>query len=247
MSSVPPSLSVVFPAYNEAEGISAALQDAIASLRELARTCSISWFEILVVDDGSVDDTARVVEGIARDEPSVRLLVHHRNRGVGAGLRTAMATARGDVLLYTDADMPVDLAILSTALPLLDRPEVGVVAGQRSSYGVETQFREVASKAFDLIARAFFGVAVHDVNFPFKLMSLATAVRLDLRSEGALVDVELLAAIRRLGLEIVPLSIEYRSRQFGTSKTMSFRLLSKLVLESLRHWAAIRGRGRSTS
>ena len=73
------------------------------------------------------------------------------------------------------------------------------------------------------------GIRERDVNFPFKLLETATARRLDLRSEGALVDVELLARVRQLDLEVVQLVLRYRHRRFGLSKTLTARLLGRLA------------------
>lgn len=232
------TLSVVLPALNEADGIEAALDDAVASLGRLTGDGTISTFELIVVDDGSEDDTARLVEGRARADDRIRLVRHGRNRGVGAGLRTGIEHASGEFLLYTDADMPVHLEEVRRALPLLVG-EVGVVAGQRSDYGAEPAVRTLASKVYDRFARLALRVATRDVNFPFKLLRVSVARQLGLRSEGALIDAELLARAQVHGLRIETLVMEYRSRQFGSSKTMSTRLLAQLAKEVVHHRAAI--------
>src|SRR5437868_11183285 len=91
VTTTPWSLSLVIPAYNEEKGIHAALQEADRALAELT-----SEYEILVVDDGSRDDTARVVAEAARHSPHIRLLRHSENHGYGAALRTGFAAARCD-------------------------------------------------------------------------------------------------------------------------------------------------------
>src|SRR5438105_3990071 len=97
----PRSLSLILPAYNEAAGIA----EADAALARFAGD-----YEILVVDDGSRDDTAAVVGALARDRPRVRLLRHEANRGYGAALRSGFEAARGDLVAFTDADGQFDLA-----------------------------------------------------------------------------------------------------------------------------------------
>jgi hypothetical protein len=147
-------------------------------------------------------------------------------------------------VLYTDADMPVDLAALEAAIELLGTPGTGMVVGRRRSYD-EARLRTVASKAYDRVARTVLGVAEPDVNFPFKLVARETARRLELRSEGALVDVELVARIHQLGLGVEHLVLDYRQRQFGASKTMTLRLLRQLALELVRNRRSIK-RGASS-
>jgi glycosyltransferase involved in cell wall biosynthesis len=234
------SLSVVMPAYNEAEGIEPAVVSAISALDLLRQESLLTEFEILVVDDGSTDSTSAVVEQHFGDDERVRLARHEHNRGVGAGLRTAIDVAVGEVLLSTDADMPVDLGELRRALPLLELPGVGVIAGQRAGFDAEPTVRTLASRAYDRLARTTLGVSTPDVNFPFKLLTLDTARRLHLRSEGALIDAELLARSERLGLRIETIVLDYRSRQYGSSKTMSVRLLRQLAAELVTNRAAIR-------
>jgi glycosyltransferase involved in cell wall biosynthesis len=230
-----PSVTVVFPAYDESAGIGTAVEETLAALGTLLDQGVIRDYELIVVDDGSRDGTAAIVETWSSNDDRVVLLSHPANRGVGAALRTALAVAQGEVLVYTDADMPVDLTEIRPALELLERPGVGMVAGQRSNRGAEGGFREFASRSFDASVRAMFGFRGTDVNFPFKVLEVETARALGLRSEGALIDVELMIRVSRLGLAISPMTVEYRARQLGRSKTMTFRLLSRLGFEMVRN------------
>src|SRR5438132_3176946 len=99
VTTTPWSLSLVIPAYNEEKVIHAALQEADRALASLT-----SQYEILVVDDGSRDDTARVVAEVASSSPHIRLLRHAVNHGYGAALRTGLTAAHGDRVAFTDAD-----------------------------------------------------------------------------------------------------------------------------------------------
>jgi glycosyltransferase involved in cell wall biosynthesis len=237
---MPDTVSVVLPALNEVDGILVALDEATATLSALVGRGVLAGYEILVVDDGSVDGTGALVAGRSEVDDAVRLLTHPVNRGVGAALRTAAEVATGDLLLYTDADMPVDLAVLEPAIELLASSGAGMVAGRRRTFDGDGSVREVGSKGYDLLVRLLLGVPERDVNFPFKLIARRTVLDLGLRSEGALIDVEVLARVRKAGLGVEQMVVDYRPRVYGSSKTMTFRLLRRLAGELVRLGGSIR-------
>src|SRR6478672_10472642 len=109
------SLSLILPAFNEAAGIAEAVAEADDALAQFAQN-----YEIIVVDDGSRDDTSAIVEHLIHTHPRVRLVRHPINRGYGAALRTGFEAARGDRIAFTDADGQFDLADLARLLPLTE-------------------------------------------------------------------------------------------------------------------------------
>ena len=244
-SATAPTLCVVMPALDEEAGIEAAIRTGAAALDELCGRGLLGGYELIVVDDGSTDATADLVGRLAEELAAVRLIRHPRNRGVGAALQSAIAATECELLLSTDADMPVDLGRLADALPLLAPDEVGMVAGHRSTFDQEPAFRRAAARVYDQVVRTVVSVRVSDVNFPFKLLATETARRAEIHSEGALVDVELLAKVQGMRLRIVPLEIAYHARTTGESKTMRPRLLLRLLRELLQQRAALRACART--
>lgn len=242
---MPETLSIVLPALDEVEGIVLAVDAARSTLDALVGRGVLASYEILVVDDGSTDGTGPAVAEVAATDPAVRLLTHATNQGVGGALQTGIAAATGDLLLYSDADMPVDLAVVEAALPLLAGPEVGLVAGRRRAFEGEPLVRVAGSRGYDLLVRLCLGLRETDVNFPFKLLRTTTARALDLQSRGALVDVEMLARTHQLGLDVAQITLEYQPRTLGSSKTMSVRLLRTLATELVRLGGTMRTRARS--
>src|SRR4051812_19561750 len=150
----PRSLSLILPAYNEAAGIAEAVAEADDALARFAGD-----YEILVVDDGSRDDTAAIAEAVARDRPRVRLLRHDVNRGYGAALRTGFEAARGALVAFTDADGQFDLADLERLVYLADLAPV--VVGYREQRQ-DPWRRRFISWGYNQIARRLFGTAVRD-------------------------------------------------------------------------------------
>src|SRR5262245_48495305 len=101
------SLSIVVPLYNEEENIDLLVKEIIEVFAADAR-----FLELVLVDDGSHDRTASLALEFAQRESRVRLLKHERNRGLGAAIRTGLEAARGDLILYTDADLPFNFKLI---------------------------------------------------------------------------------------------------------------------------------------
>lgn len=128
------------PAYNEGSGIGRALEEAQTCAERLVGADLVAGAELVVVDDGSVDDTADRVREAVRDEIAgapgrVRLVGHDRNRGLGAALRTEFAAARHALVFDTDADLSVGLSVIDRALDRLRLTDADVVTGYRRTRG----------------------------------------------------------------------------------------------------------------
>src|SRR5262245_22424541 len=154
-------VSLVLPAYNEQAAIRQAVLEACAALAELTDA-----YEVLVVDDGSRDDTAVVVAELAASRPQVRLLRHERNRGYGAALRTGFAAARFERVAFTDADCQFHLADLGRLLPLSDR--YPLVVGWRQARQ-DPWRRRFLSRGYNLLTRALLGTRVRDCDCALKV------------------------------------------------------------------------------
>src|SRR5262245_24452682 len=148
-------LSLVIPAYNEADGIAHAIDEADAALTLLGHA-----YEIIIVDDGSRDATAETVRAAARQHPSVRLVQHSENQGYGAALRSGFAAARGERIAFTDADCQFHLADLAPLLELTKEYPiaVGYRVGRQDSW-----LRKFYSRGYNLLARTLLGTRVRDI------------------------------------------------------------------------------------
>ena len=197
-------LSLVFPAHDEQANIGRTIRRAEQTIRRLGLRA-----EIIVVDDGSTDRTAAVVSSF----PGVRLLQHPRNRGYGAALRTGFAAARGEWVFFTDADLQFDLSELAGALAA--SPGWDMVVGYREGRQ-DPLHRRANARAWGLLVGALFGVGVRDVNCAFKLIRGTVLSRLQLSSEGAFINTELLVRARALGCTIRELPVRHYPRQTGT-------------------------------
>jgi glycosyltransferase involved in cell wall biosynthesis len=222
------SISVVIPAYNEEESLERAVSAAREALADVAPD-----HEVVVVDDASTDRTGMLADALASRDSCVRVVHHARNRTLGAALRSGFAAARGDLVLYTDADLPVDLRALPAALALLEREKADLLAGYRLNPGAAGMRRALYTWAYNRLIRAVFGLEVRDVNFAFKLFRRRLLEGMTLKSEGSFIDAELLLRARRAGARIVELGVEYVPRRHGASKLSSPFVIATILRELL--------------
>jgi dolichyl-phosphate beta-glucosyltransferase len=231
-----PELSVVVPAYNEEARLAVTLPSMLAYLEAAGRS-----FEVLVVDDGSSDGTARVAESFAGR--GVRALRLARNRGKGAATRAGVLASQGDRVLLTDAD-------LSTPMPELERLErhldrADMVFGSRAVAGARIEhpqpaFRQWMGKTFNLMIRLLVAGGVRDTQCGFKLLDgpTARAVFADLLLDGFAYDVELLWLARRRGLRVVEVGVEWSHSPDSKVHlvTDSVRMALDILRIRLLHW-----------
>jgi glycosyltransferase involved in cell wall biosynthesis len=222
------SLSLVMPMYNEIENIERAIDEA----RRMAEE-AIPDFEIVVVDDASTDGSGALVDRLARVDPRVRVIHHPQNRKLGGALRTGFAAATKEWVLYTDSDLPIDMADAQRAFPLAD--EADIVIGYRISRH-EGWKREVMSWVYNRLIRALFGLRVRDVNFAFKLFRRGVLGAIRLESEGSFIDAEFLIEACRAGFTLREVGMPYYARQAGVSTLAGPRVVLRILDEMGRYW-----------
>jgi dolichol-phosphate mannosyltransferase len=203
-------VSLVLPAYNEAEGIGRAIAEADAAVASLAED-----YELLVVDDGSRDGTAEVVRRLQPAYPRLRLLEHGHNRGYGAALRTGFVAARFDRVAFTDADCQFHLDDLAHLLSLSDHCPivVGYRVGRQDPWR-----RRFFSWGYNRLVRALLGTRVRDCDCALKVFHRDILPRLMPQTDGFFVNTEMLTRARQLGLDLIEVGVRHRPRLQGASK-----------------------------
>jgi glycosyltransferase involved in cell wall biosynthesis len=201
---VSPRLSIVIPAYNEADRLSSTLQ-AVLTRFDAGDT------EIVVVDDGSDDDTADIARRLLGDTPGARVLQLDENRGKGGAVRAGVQASTGEIVMFMDADLATDLAAVDDALAALGRAEV--VVGSRAVPGSDvknaTVGRAVMGRVFNRFVRWLARVPIHDTQCGFKAFRGPAAHLLFGLSheDGFAFDAEVLLHARILGLRTVEIPV----------------------------------------
>ncbi|MGH9079343.1 MAG: glycosyltransferase family 2 protein [Acidimicrobiales bacterium] len=216
------AISFVLPAYNEEENITEAIESAVAVA---LRACTA--FEIIVVDDGSTDRTAVLVEECAVRHPEVRLLRHASNKGYGEALRAGFSEATHDFVFYTDADNQFDLNELPLLLAWAGQADV--VAGYRR-VRQDPPIRRANAWCWNRLVRALFYVPVRDIDCAFKLYRRDSLASIEVESRGAMIDTEIMVKLARRGSTIVEVGVTHLPRTAGSTTGAN----PKVILRALR-------------
>ena len=236
-------LTVFFPMWNEEEYIDRALHSAREACHSLIDAGEIGDYELLVIDDASTDRTGAIADEIAAADPRVRVVHHPRNRRLGGSLKTGFASARGDLVLYTDADLPFDMDELQKACRLMRHYEADIVSAYRFDRTGEGYVRVVYSTIYNVLVRLLFGVRIRDINFAFKLCRRRVLDEITLVSEGSFIDAELVIRTIGTGGKVVQFGVDYFPRTRGVSTLSSPAVIVKI----LREMRAIRTELRSVA
>jgi len=197
-------------------------------------------WEIVIVDDASTDETARRAEALAAADARVRVIHNAVNRRLGGTLRAGYAAARKELIFYTDADLPVDLAQLPRAVHLLEYQQADLLAGYRFDRTSEGLHRALYTIGYHVLIRLLFGLRIRDVNFAFKLFRRSLLQRFALRSEGSFIDAELLLRARKSGAVMIQMGLDYFPRTRGRSKLSSLGVIGAILWEMAGQWRELR-------
>src|SRR3954454_2317745 len=231
------SVSLVIPMYNEAENIGHAITVAVESLEKYA-----SDYEIVIVDDASTDESPRIVAHAAEANPRIRMIRHERNRKLGGSLKTGFAAATKDLVLYMDADLPFDPDVLGRAMRAMEVTGADLIAGYRHDRTMEGWKRALYSYCYNALIGVLFGWPHRDINFSFKLMKREVLQAIELKSEGSLIDAELIVKAKNHGFAIQQIGLDYFPRIRGTSHLSSPGVIFKIFFELLRLYPEMRRR-----
>lgn len=230
LENVKPSITVIFPTFNEEANVVASVEGAREAL-----AMRHGDFEIVVVDDGSTDRTPALADELAAKYAEVKAVHHDRNYKLGRTLRTGFAAATKDLVFYTDADLPIDFRDVHRGVDLLLRDGADVVAGYRLERG-ESWWRGIYSVVYNRLINALFRLGAEDVNFSYKLFTKKALQKLPLTSEGSFIDAEILARAKLAGLRVTRLGVHYFPRRAGRSTLASPGVILKILAEMNRFW-----------
>jgi glycosyltransferase involved in cell wall biosynthesis len=225
------SISFVLPAYNEEENI----EKAVRSILEVAGTLNLEDYEVIVVNDGSSDGTAGVIDRLKDENPHVRPIHHPTNLGYADALRTGFTSAKCKLVFYTDSDLQFDVREVKNLLPAIE--DYDIVTGFRI-YRYDPLSRLFLAWGYNLLARTIFRLRVRDIDCAFKLFRREVFDVIEIRSKKFFIDTEILAKARHHGFRMTEIGVRHYPRAGGASTVRPSHVLSTLR-ELFKIWAEI--------
>ncbi|MBV6434556.1 MAG: Undecaprenyl-phosphate 4-deoxy-4-formamido-L-arabinose transferase [Bryobacteraceae bacterium] len=227
-----PSLSVFFPAYNDAPSLPSLLRATFAVLEE-----HVLDYEVIVVNDGSQDNTAQVLKELeAKYAPLLRVITHPRNRGYGGALRSGFAAATKEFVFYTDGDGQYDVNELPGLLARAGA-NVGLVNGFKLERH-DPAHRIWIGKAYNAFARTLFGIRIRDIDCDYRVVRRSLLEEIHLFSTSGTICVELVKKLELTGCAVREVGVHHYERKYGRSQFFRVRSLLKTFAQLL--WLYLR-------
>lgn len=229
---LPDSISVFFPVYNDARSIGKLVED----VREVLRRRFRDW-EIILVDDGSTDDSPAVVDRLAASDRRVRAVHHGRNRGYGAAIATGLATGTGELVFYTDGDGQYDPRELDLLLDALG--DADVVNGFKTARA-DHMVRKFEGRLYHAVGRVLFELSVRDIDCDFRLFRRHVVRHiLPLACSGGTVGVEMLAKVKIHGYHVAEVPVHHYPRPYGTSQFCGAGRIARAIWQMFLLWVTL--------
>jgi glycosyltransferase involved in cell wall biosynthesis len=225
-------LSIFFPAYNDSGTIASLVITALRTARRLTLD-----HEVIVVNDGSADQTAEILDELARTYPEVRIVHHEKNRGYGGALRSGFASATRELVFYTDGDAQYDPAEMEVLWRRFG-PDVDLVNGYKISRS-DPLHRIVIGRVYHHTVKLLFGLTVRDVDCDFRMMRRSIFETVHLEKNSGVICLEMMKKITDGGFRIAEVPVHHYHRAYGKSQFFNFKRLFRTAIDVFRLWFAL--------
>ncbi len=217
------SLSVVMPAHNEEVAIASTLRAVLDAVTRWTQD-----FEVIVVNDGSKDQTRTILEDIATEEPRVRVINHEVNKGYGAALVSGFEAAGKDLVFFMDSDGQFDIRDLERFFPLIGQYDA--VLGYRVDRQ-DTRLRKLNAWGWKMLVQSVFKLRVRDIDCAFKLYKAAFFQQNRLETRGAMINTEMLYKFTREGYTYTEVGVQHLPRRGGKATGAKLSVITRAFRE----------------
>ena len=223
-------LSIFFPCYNDAGTIASMVALADRTAVELVGE---GQYEIIIVDDGSADQSRPILKSLEPKYPALRLVFHEANRGYGGALCSGFAASRGEWIFYTDGDYQYDVTELRDLWRLASE-SVDVVNGFKIKRH-DPWYRVYIGLAYQYMIKSAFGLVIRDVDCDFRLIRRSLMQKFTLEFDSGVICIELVRKLQDAGARFAEVGVRHMFRAYGHSQFFNFPRLCRV----LRHLAVL--------
>lgn len=224
-----PEISVFFPAFNEENNIKETVLEAVTTLKAIAD----KW-EIIVIDDGSSDNTTEIVLKLSKENNNIKLIKHQRNKGYGAAIKTGLAVSKYKYICQMDSDGQFTFSEIKRFIKEI--PNADLVIGFRKKR-TDSFYRHILAKILWLADLILFQINVKDIDCGFKLFKKKVVDSVGkLETESAITVTEFLVRAKKKGFKIIEIGIDHHSRISGEQTGGKIKVVFKAAMEGLKLW-----------
>jgi len=220
------SLSVFFPIFNEEKNIPDLIKSALEIIPEVALK-----YEIILVNDGSTDNTKKIAESFAKSNNCIKLINHSVNKGYGAALKTGIQNSNYNWIFFTDSDLQFDLNDLKLLIP--HSKEYKIIVGYRKNRA-DKAMRSINAKLYKFFIDLLFNIGIKDIDCAFKLFNSKLVKSQSLFSNSAFTNAELLYKIQQEDVEIKEVAISHHPRKYGRPTGAKFHVITAALVDSIK-------------
>ena len=221
-----PSLSIVLPAYNEEENVASAVEEVSTVAQQLGMD-----YEIILVNDGSADRTGDIARELEQRIPNFRLVEHYPNRGYGGSLKAGFAAATKELIVFTPADKQFVFGEITRFLAKIDQADI--VSGHRANRQ-DSLVRKFNALGWNTLVRLLFGYLCRDIDCGFKMFRREILDRVNIISNGAMIDTEFLAGAKARGYRIAEVEVTHLPRVAGHPTGANVKVIVKAFRDLAR-------------
>jgi len=228
----PVSLTVFFPCYNEQDNLETTIKNALETLQNINAD-----YEIIIINDGSSDNTANIADKLAAENQRIKVIHHHKNLGYGAALQSGFKNAEKNLVFYTDGDGQFDISEMPPLLTLIEKFDIV------SCYRINRQdslIRKINGFLWTKLICLLFRMKIRDIDCAFKLYKTEIFDNIKLSSSGALIDAEILARAVKKGYKITQKPVHHFSRTAGSQTGAKLNVILKAFIELFKLYRKIK-------
>ena len=223
------SVSAFFPCYNDAGTIASMVELATLTLKKTTDN-----FEVIVIDDGSSDNSREILKELALKNVYLKLVFHEKNRGYGGALRSGFEKASKDLIFYTDGDFQYNVSELPKLLEKLS-DKIDIVQGYKIKR-CDPWYRIVIGELYNFGVKLAFAIKIKDVDCDFRLIRRNVFDKVKLEHNSGVITVEMVKKFQDAGLRFAQVPVSHYSRSYGNSQFFNFKRIAHVAIELLALW-----------